>query len=398
MAPTLPVDDREFVIELAKRIIPIKAISPFSGGEGESRRVDELEKILLELGLSKFERYDTTDDRGVTRSNLVCRVGSLERTLWIVAHVDTVPEGDINLWTHPPFKATVEGSRIYGRGSADDLQAVFTSFLLLRKADPSKMKYNLGIAFVADEEMGSKYGIQYLLGKNIFNKDDLFIVPDWGVPDSLQIEVAEKSILWLRFTVLGKQGHASTPDEAVNATREGMRFMLELEKRLNEKYTEIEPLFNPPNSTFQITMHGANVSNINTIPGKDDFCLDSRILPMYDLDMVLDEIESTIRSFESTSKARIKLDVIQKEQSPHATSSESEIVKGLVGAIKNVKGNEPKLIGIGGGTCAAFFRHHGMDAVVWSTANNEVYHQADEYCVIDHVLGDAEIISEMLRK
>ncbi len=397
MGISLPDDDGKFVIELAKRIIPIKAISPFSGGEGESKRIDELEKILNELGFPNYERYDTTDDKGFIRSNLVCQVGSQARTLWLIAHVDTVPEGDANLWTHPPFKASVEGSRIYGRGSADNLQAVFTSLLILRRADPSRMKYNLGIALVADEEMGSRYGIQYLLTRNIFKKTDLFIVPDWGVPDSLQIEVAEKSILWLKFTILGKQGHASTPDEAVNATREGMRFMLELEKRLNEKYSDSDPLFSPPDSTFQITMHGANVANINTIPGKDDFSLDCRILPRYDLDMVIDEIDTTIRSFESSSRARVKREIIQREQSPHATSSESEIVVGLVEAIKKVKGKEPKLIGIGGGTCAAFFRHQGMDAVVWSTAFNDVYHQADEFCEIDHVLGDAAVISEMLR-
>ena len=396
MEPTPGTSDFDFIVSLAKRIIPVKAISPFAGGKGESDRIDEIEFILNELGYDTYTRYDVIDESQTKRSNLVLKIGHQEKTLWFIPHVDTVPAGDINLWTRDPFKATVEGNRIYGRGSSDNLQAVFLSLYMLKKFDPSKLKYNLAIAFVADEEMGSKYGIQYLISQNIFHKDDLVIVPDWGVPDGRQIEIAEKSILWLKFTVIGKQGHASKPSEAVNASKLGMKFMLELDAMLHDRFKDTNDLFSPNMSTFEITKHDLNVENINTIPGKDTFYMDCRILPKYDLDIVLDEIDRLLRKFETDNKVKITIEPVQREQSPPPTSKDSEIVKLLSSAIAQVSGSEPSLIGIGGGTCAAFFRNLGIEAVVWSTAFNEIYHQVDEYCVIDHIFNDFKVMEKIL--
>ena len=126
-----------------------------------------------------------------------------------------------------------------------------------------------GLAFVADEETGSKYGIAQLLDTGIFNEDDLIVVPDSGTEEGNIIEVAEKSILWLKVVVNGKQGHASRPDLAVNASKLGMIFMLSIEKSLHEKFNASDKTFEYPLSTFSITKHEKNVDNINTIPGTD---------------------------------------------------------------------------------------------------------------------------------
>jgi len=126
--------------------------------------------------------------------------------------------------------------------------------------------------------------------------------------------------------------------------------------------------------------------------------MDCRILPKYDLDNVIDDISNCIRDFEKDSKAHISFEFMQKEQAPVSTSPESDIVKVLSESIRKIKGSEPRIVGIGGGTCAAFFRHDGMDAVVWSTTVPEVAHQADEYCIIDHIIGDFKILENILLK
>lgn len=356
----------------------------------------EICKILTENGLNDFQRYDTSDKNDVVRPNIVIKIGKAEKTLWLIAHIDTVPVGDRNLWTRDPFAATLEGNRIYGRGSSDDGQAVFLSLLLAREMKDKNLKYNLGIAFVADEEVGSVYGIQYLLKQGIFKKDDLILVPDSGSEDGLDIEVAEKSILWIKFTIKGRQYHASRPDNAINAGRESMKFILKLDSMLHEKYTAKNEVFNYPYSTFEPTKHEKNVDNVNTIPGVETIYLDCRVLPMYDLDNVIDDITNCIRDFEKESKVHISFEFMQKEQAPVNTSPDSNIVKVLSESIKKIKGSEPRIVGIGGGTCAAFFRHDGMDAVVWSTTVPEVAHQADEYCVIDHIVGDFKILENIL--
>jgi succinyl-diaminopimelate desuccinylase len=388
-------DEKEFIIELAKRIIPVKSISPASGGQGESQRADLLVSILKELGYEDSVRYDVEDKMGFKRSSVIEKVGNFDRTLWLVSHIDTVPDGDPNLWTRPPFQATVEGNRIYGRGTSDDGQAVFLSLLLLKKLDKSKLKMNVGLAFVADEEVGSVYGIQYLLDKNIFKKDDLIIVPDAGSMDGMELEIAEKSIVWIKFTVNGRQYHASMPSNAISAARDGMEFMLSVDKMLHSKYTDKDDTFNFPYSTFEPTKHEKNVDNINTIPGKEVFYMDCRILPNYDVDSVVDDISREISEFERTHKSKIKMEFVQREQAPVPTSRDSEVVTRLVKALSS-RGGEPKVVGIGGGTCAAFFRRLGYDAVVWSTTVPDVAHQVDEYVIIDQILQDRETIEKLV--
>ena len=37
-----------------------------------------------------------------------------------MAHTDVVPVEDETLWEHPPFSATIDRERVYGRGADDD--------------------------------------------------------------------------------------------------------------------------------------------------------------------------------------------------------------------------------------------------------------------------------------
>ncbi len=389
-------EEKKYIVDVANRLIPIKSISPESGGSGESERANEICRLLEELGIKNYSRYDTEDTSGCTRSNVVVKTGFQSKTLWIIAHIDTVPEGDRSLWSKHPFKATLENGKLYGRGVSDNGQAILLSLLLLKNLKRDQLKYNLGVAFVADEETGSQYGIQYLLKKDIFRQDDLILVPDAGKESGDEIEVAEKSILWLKFTVSGKQYHASMPFNAINASREGMKFILELDSLLHEKFGDSVDIFLPPYSTFEPTKHEKNVDNINTIPGVDVQYLDCRILPRYDLDVVLDQINLKIREFERNSKARITVETVQKEQAPPPTPQNSEIVTKLKESIKNKRGVDPKVIGIGGGTCAAYFRKKGFDAAVWCTTVAESAHKPDEYMILDHVLLDVEVIEGVL--
>jgi succinyl-diaminopimelate desuccinylase len=111
---------------------------------------------------------------------------------------------------------------------------------------------------------------------------------------------------------------------------------------------------------------------------------------------VIDDIDSIIKEFEKKSKARITYTFVQKEQAPLPTSETSEIVQKLKSAIAASRGKEPKTVGIGGGTCAAFFRRKGYQAAVWSTTIDEVAHQADEYCLISNIEKDRDTLNRLL--
>jgi len=59
---------------------------------------------------------------------------------------------------------------------------------------------------------------------------------------------------------------------------------------------------------------------------------------------------------------------------------------------KESRGLDAKVGGVGGGTCAAFFRQVGIPAVVWSTVD-EVAHQPNEYAKVENMVNDAKIFA-----
>ena len=393
---TLEDSDRDFIIDSASRLLSIKAVSPSSGGEGEYKKGQELIKILKELGYDNFVEYSIKDNSGHVRPNFVLKIGNFQKTLWIISHLDTVPEGDIELWKYEPYKATIDGDKIYGRGSEDNGQALFTTLLLLKNLDKSKLKINLGIAFVSDEETGNEYGIKHIIKEDIFQHDDLIIVPDAGTNEGLIIETAEKTVMQLQFEVRGIQGHASMPATSVNAFRVSSKFIVDLDSVLHKKFNRKNTLFIPQYSTFEPTKHEKNIDNINTIPGRDIFYWDFRILPEYPADQVLREIDNTISKYSKDSGAKISYKVVDRVDAPAPTDENSEVIVRLKKAIKNVIGEDAVTIGIGGETFASFLRSSGYNVAVWSTTAIEKAHMPDEYCLISHILQDVRVYRELL--
>jgi succinyl-diaminopimelate desuccinylase len=384
-------DMTRFMVEMLK----IKAVNPDAGGKGEYERAIYMQKQLEALGLH-VTRHDIPDNRvaeGV-RVNLTTLLEGEDkgRTLWLAAHLDTVPEGARELWATDPYIPVVKDGKIFGRGAEDNGQAVCSILFATKalKALGIKPKMNLGVVYVSDEECGSKFGVIPLLEKDVMKSTDIALVPDSGSPDGSQIEIAEKSILWLKIATKGRQVHGSTPEKGLNAHRVGMKLAMQLDEMLHLKYAAKESLFDPPLSTFEPTKCEANVDNINTIPGLDVQYFDCRILPVYSVSEVLDQIQSVRLKFEKETGATITIEQVQREENTSPTSMDSLIVRRLKNAMKELRGLDAKPIGIGGGTVGAYFRRKGIQTAVWSTLD-DLAHQPNEYCKIENLVNDAEV-------
>lgn len=380
----------QFMVEMLK----IKAVSPEGGGKGEYERAMFVQKWMKKLG-AKVTRYDFPDNRvpEKTRVNLTTIIEGKDstRTLWFAAHLDTVPEGARELWSTDPYDPIVKDGKIFGRGSEDNGQAIVGTLFAYKalKALGSVPNVNVGFAYVSDEETGSQYGVIPMAEKHIFKLRDMAIVPDTGSSGGTTIEVAEKSILWLKVTTKGKQVHASVPYKGLNAHRIGMKFALQVDELLHSKYSGIDQLFDPPTSTFEPTKHELNVDNVNTVPGLDIQYFDCRILTQYPLEDVMKVFESVKVKVEETG-ARIELTPVQMQENVAPTPTNSGIVNKLSETLKELRGIESKPIGIGGGTVALYLRRKGVNTAVWSTLDN-MAHQPNEYCKIDNIINDAKV-------
>ena len=313
------------MVDTLTRLCRIPAVSPHNGGTGEAEKIKELERIIHELGL------DEKAPDGKRPSLFLEYPGKKSRRLCFLTHVDIVPEGDRNSWTLDPFKPEIRGSRLYGRGVSDNGMCLVASLFALKAllnsgTDP---KYTVNLAFVCDEEMGSHYGLEKLLERNLYRPDDLVIAPDSGNDAGDFIEIAEKAMLQLKFTVLGKQVHAALPHTGINACRAANMLAYEIDEALHKAFPDEDKTFDPPFSTFEPTRRFANVPNTNTVPGREVFEFDCRILPSVSLDEVLKVVEKICRDVEKRTGAKIEL-AVSRSDAATPTSPDSDAAKLLI--------------------------------------------------------------------
>jgi succinyl-diaminopimelate desuccinylase len=393
------------IVELESLLTSIPAIAPESGGQGEAKKAEALISWLAAKGIARIDRYDSPDPRvpGDSRPNLVATIpGTIPESedtsrLWIMSHLDVVPEGDRSMWKTDPYKVHYANGRVYGRGVEDNQQglvgSVFAALALL--ADGGGQAHTIKLLFVSDEEVGSRHGIQHLLKvAGLFRQGDLIVVPDGGCADGSEIEVAEKNLCWLRILTKGKQTHAAMPDLGANAFLAACDLALRLHAMETEVFTDRDPLFEPDRSTVNPTKKEANVPNINTIPGDDAFCVDMRILPQYALDRVLAEVAARMREVEAKYGVSMRYEIAQRNES-RATKPDAPVVKALSAAIEEVYGVKARPIGIGGGTVGAYLRNAGFDCVVWARME-ETAHQPNESAKIADIVGDAKVFASLM--
>lgn len=387
------------MIDLQRELVSRVAVGPDGGGPGEGEKAAFLAALLRGWGL-KVDHYPAPDERvaGGERPNLVAWLpGKRPEKVWVLSHLDVVPPGDDALWDSDPFTLRVEGDRLYGRGTEDNHHGIVISLMAVKafldlRITPDR---TLALALVADEETGSQKGLAFLLREqpHLFGDRDLIIVPDAGSEDSTLIEVAEKSILWLRLELEGKQCHASRPHQGRNTLRACAHLIVALEA-LSREFPRQDPLFRPPGSTFEPTKKEANVPNINTVPGRDVFYLDCRVLPDYDLAMVKERVQSLGEEVARQFGVTLKVEPVQELPSPPPTPPDAPVVQALTRAVRKVYGREARPQGIGGGTVAAFFRQAGLPAVVWMTVSHTA-HQPNEFCTLSNLLGDARVLAHV---
>jgi len=326
----------EDAIYLEKELTSRQALGPENDGEGENQKAEFLRAYLKDkLQCDQIDDYP------------------------IMSHMDVVPPGDMSKWEGDPWTIQVEDGKIYGRGTEDNQQGIVSSLLAAKAFRDAGVtpEYDIALLLVSDEETGSKYGVQYMLKEHreLFRDEDFIIIPDAGNAEGTLVEVAEKSIVWFKFNVQGKQTHGSTPELGVNAFKAGANLIVRLDE-LYEIYDKSDDLFEPPISTFEPTKKEANVPNVNTIPGEDIFYFDCRILPDYDVEQVRAEVERMCKEIENQHNVTIEITTPQVVISPPPTPADAPVVKAVLAAIDETRDIKPAPKGIGGGTVAAFFR------------------------------------------
>ncbi|MBW6498085.1 MAG: M20/M25/M40 family metallo-hydrolase [Bacteroidales bacterium] len=144
-----------------------------------------------------------------------------------LTHIDVVPEGDIDLWTYPPFAGVIADGHIWGRGAFDNkghgVMQLFAIASFVEEAAMREFQYNFTLLAVSNEEDDGLLGAGLVAEHFLLELNPVVVYGEGGIgcteivsaaPELIMfgVEVAQKRALWLKMETSGTNfGHGSVP-------------------------------------------------------------------------------------------------------------------------------------------------------------------------------------------
>ncbi len=301
-------------------------------------------------------------------------------------HLDTVPIGQSESWSHDPFSSEIVDGRLYGRGSCDmkgPVAALAETLILYTEERHTKP---LVVLATSDEETGCN-------GAEVVAKSGKLDGIKYGVcaePTSLQVLVGEKGIFWSKVVAKGKSAHGSRPEEGINAIQACMDAI----RLLTEEpfpYDADELLGNP---TVNIGVIEGGMK-VNIVPDACEAQIDMRIVKGQDPDALLKAMNARLES--AGLSDRVQVEYIYGKPAV-LTPVDSEIVTLTRTAVKRVTGKSPTLSTATYGTdCSVLQPDVGILNVICGPGSIEQAHQPDEYITLDELYQSVDIYLEIAR-
>ncbi len=370
-------EQEEEIVRLSTELIGTNTVNPPGN---EYLAVDVIKRYFSTHGI----RYNTFE-KVTGRTNIIGYIGKGSPTLLVACHLDVVPPGDG--WNTDPFKSVVKNGRIIGRGASDNKGQMAPMLVLakLLKENESKLNGTLLLIGAADEEKGSRLGLEYLLDECGISAD-YAIIPD--VANNMKIiDVGEKGALFLNITSYGKQSHGSTPEKGINAIWNMVELLNQI-KELKHKCITHE-LFSPPTLNLG-TISGGAAHNI--VPAKCEAKLDIRYLPGDTEKEILDNIYKIIDSIKNhnpTAKFDITIDA---HLPPTQIPADNPLTSLISRHAESILGTRPIPTGFSGVTVCKQLIEKGIMAVGFGPGDEDQAHIANESIEIQELLDFGKIM------
>ena len=100
-------------VEILTDLIGFRTIS----GEDNSTLINYCEKYLHQYGANSFKTFDKEKKRVNLFATIKAKKPNGIKPIILSGHTDTVPVS--KEWSTDPFKATIKGDKLYGRGACD---------------------------------------------------------------------------------------------------------------------------------------------------------------------------------------------------------------------------------------------------------------------------------------
>jgi acetylornithine deacetylase/succinyl-diaminopimelate desuccinylase-like protein len=170
--------NRDRYVEELKQYLAIPSISALPQHAADVRRAAEWTADALRgAGLDNVRLIDTPGNP-VVYGEWLHAPG--KPTILYYGHYDVQPVDPVNLWTSPPFEATVRDGEIYARGAADDKGQVFMHIkaveAYLKKA--GSLPLNIKFFIEGEEEVGSVHLDEFVRTHKTELAADVVVISD----------------------------------------------------------------------------------------------------------------------------------------------------------------------------------------------------------------------------
>ena len=349
------------------------------------------ERACAEFIVDWFESHDIgatlVDEPYEDRPQAVATVGEGDPTLVLNGHIDVVPAGDREQWTHDPYAGEIEDGHLYGRGSVDMKGGVAVGMLATRALRDRIERGDLSGSVVFQGAIGEETaepGTRSLLEEGY--DGDYAVVLE---PTGLRTATSEKGLAWYEITIEGEPSHASRPDQGVNAiqnARPVLDALAEYDERIRERRDDLV------GSAYATTTEFRAGTKENVVPERATITLDRRFIPEESVEAVDEEIDELLASVEVEHGIETDWRRTRTYESA-AIPEDSPLAAVFRTHSEQVADVDPSPWGVRASTDVRnFVNDHGIEAITWGPGEIGQAHTFDENLELEEAFVGYEVL------
>jgi len=365
-------------LKILSDLIAFKTVS----GEDNNSLINYCDEILKKLGATSFKTFDDEKKRVNLFATIKSKKPNGKKSVILSGHTDVVPVS--KSWSTDPFKATIKGDKLFGRGSCDMKGFIACTLAYAPIYAKENLNRDIHFSFTFDEEtacQGAPLLIKELKNRGII--DGICIV---GEPTNMKIIDAHKGCYEYTTYFEGLAGHGSAPEKGVNAVEYATRYiskLMDLREILKSKVPK-NSVFDPPYTTIGIGGISGGIAR-NVIADKCRVDWEMRPVIKEDGEFVHNELNEFVNKEllpemkKIFPKSSIKKEIIG-EIIGFNKVSKSEACE----FISNLTGDNSREV-VSFGTEAGLFQEIGISTVVCGPGSIEQAHKVDEFITLDQI-------------
>lgn len=246
------------------------------------RENDVVQRIASEMKELDFDDV-TVDGFG----SVIGRIGDGPLHIVYDSHIDVVDVGDPASWKTEPFRPTIEGRTMFGRGASDNKAATASMVYgaaMIKRMGLDASRFTIHVIGTVQEEDCDGLALEHIL-TNVLPDVKLVVL---GEATNLNVYRGHRGRAEFAVHTRGRAAHASAPERGINAIYKMAPVVQQIEE-LNERLVS-DPFLGK--GTVVVSRVEAQTPSINAVPDGCTIYLDRRLTIGESVESSRQELES----------------------------------------------------------------------------------------------------------